>query len=98
MKIFFWSIGKAHEPAIKPAIDDFTRRIGRYYPVEWNLISPLKNAATLSPADVKKKEGEILQTQLANGKEHFLVTLDEYGKELTSEGLARFLQGRANDS
>ena len=97
MKILFWSIGKTHEPAVKPAIDDFTRRIGRYYPVEWNLIPPLKNAATLSPADVKKKEGELLRTQLANGKEHFLVTLDEHGKQLTSDNLARFLQGRAND-
>ena len=98
MKLFLWSIGKAHESFIKPAIDDFTRRIGRYYPVEWNLIPPLKNAATLPPADVKKKEGELLRAQLDNVKEHFLVTLDEYGKQLTSEGLARFLQGRANDS
>lgn len=98
MKILFWSIGKTHEPAIKPAIDDFTRRIGRYYTVEWNLIPPLKNAASLSPAAVKKKEAEILQAQLSNGKEHYLVTLDEYGKQLTSEGLARLLQDRANDS
>lgn len=97
MKILFWSIGKTHEPSIKPAIDDFTRRISRYYAVEWNLIPPLKNAASLSPADVKKKEGEMLQVQLANAREHFLVSLDEYGKELSSEGLARFLQGRAND-
>ena len=98
MKIFFWSIGKTHDPSIKPAIDDFTRRIGRYYAVEWNLIPPLKNAAALSPADTRKKEGEMLQSQLANGKGYFLVTLDEYGKQLTSEGLSRFLQGRANDS
>lgn len=97
MKILFWSIGKTHEPAIKPAIDDFTRRIGRYYPVEWNIIPTLRNAAALSPADVKKKEGEVLQAQLANGKEHYLVTLDEYGKQFTSGGLASFLQGRAND-
>jgi 23S rRNA (pseudouridine1915-N3)-methyltransferase len=98
MKILFWSIGKGHEPFIKPAIDDFTRRIGRYFPVEWNLIPPLKNAASLPPADLKKKEGELLQAELTNGKEYFLVTLDEYGKQLSSEGLSRLLQGRANDS
>lgn len=98
MKILLWSIGKSHEPSIKPAIDDFTKRISRYYPVEWNLIPPLKNAAALSPADVKKKEGEILRVQLANNKEHYLVTLDEYGKQFTSEGVARFLGERSNDS
>jgi 23S rRNA (pseudouridine1915-N3)-methyltransferase len=98
MKLLLWSIGKTHEPYVKPGVDDFTRRISRYYPVEWNLISPLKNAATLSPIELKKKEGEILHSQLANLKDHYLVTLDEQGKQLTSDGLARFLQGRANDS
>src|SRR5580698_9075730 len=38
MKIQLWSIGKEHEPYIKTGTDDFTRRIARYYPVEWKLI------------------------------------------------------------
>jgi 23S rRNA (pseudouridine1915-N3)-methyltransferase len=97
MKLFLWSIGKTHEASIKPGIDDFTRRISRYYPVEWNLIPPLKNAAAFSPTDIRKKEGDILRTQLSNQKGHYLMALDEYGKQLTSDGLARFLQGRAVD-
>ena len=97
MKILLWSIGKAHEPFIKTGIEDFTKRIGRYYPVEWNLIPPPKGAATLSPADMKKKEGETIRSQLANLKDRYFVTLDEYGKQLTSDGLAKFLQGRALD-
>jgi len=96
MKIQFWSIGKDHEPYVKPGVDDFTRRISRYYPVEWSLIPTPKNAATLSQPDLKKKEAEIILEALA--KDDFLVALDERGKQMGSEGLAQFIQTRANDS
>jgi 23S rRNA (pseudouridine1915-N3)-methyltransferase len=96
MKIQFWSIGKDHEPYVKPGVDDFTRRISRYYPVEWSLIPTPKNAATLSQPDLKKKEGEIILEALA--KDDFLVALDERGKQMGSEGLAQFIQSRANES
>ena len=96
MKIQFWSIGKDHEPYVKPGVDDFTRRISRYYPVEWSIIPTSKNAATLSQPDLKKKEGEIILEGLA--KDDFLVALDERGKQMGSEGLAQFIQSRANES
>jgi 23S rRNA (pseudouridine1915-N3)-methyltransferase len=91
-----WSIGKEHEPYIRSGTDDFTRRIARYYPVEWKLIAPPKNAATLSVSDLKKKEGEIILDALT--KDDWLVALDERGKQMTSEGLAQLLQNRANES
>ena len=96
MKILMWSIGKEHEPYIRSGTDDFTRRIARYYPVEWKLIAPPKNAATLSISDLKKKEGEIILDALT--KDDWLVALDERGKQMTSEGLAQLLQNRANES
>jgi 23S rRNA (pseudouridine1915-N3)-methyltransferase len=91
-----WSIGKEHEPYIRSGTDDFTRRIARYYPVEWKLIAPPKNAATISVSDLKKKEGEIILDALT--KDDWLVALDERGKQMTSEGLAQLLQNRANES
>jgi 23S rRNA (pseudouridine1915-N3)-methyltransferase len=96
MKLQLWSIGKEHEPYIKAGTDDFTRRIARYYPVEWKLIAPPRHAATLSAADLKKKEGEIILDALT--KDDWLVALDERGKQMTSEGLAELLQARANES
>jgi 23S rRNA (pseudouridine1915-N3)-methyltransferase len=96
MKILMWSIGKEHEPYIRSGTDDFTRRIARYYPVEWKLIAPPKNAATISVSDLKKKEGEIILDALT--KDDWLVALDERGKQMTSEGLAQLLQNRANES
>jgi 23S rRNA (pseudouridine1915-N3)-methyltransferase len=96
MKIQLWSIGKEHEPYVKPGADDFTKRISRYFPVEWKLIPPPKNAASLSVADYKKKEGGLLLEMLT--KEDWLVALDERGRQMTSEGLAQFIQTRANES
>ena len=55
MKISFWSIGKNHEPYIKPGVDDFTKRISKYFKVDWTIISPPKNAGLLSETDLKKK-------------------------------------------
>ena len=60
MKFQFWSLGKTHEPYIKPGVDNFTGRIAKYYPVEWNIIVHPKNAGLLSEVELKKKEADIL--------------------------------------
>jgi 23S rRNA (pseudouridine1915-N3)-methyltransferase len=38
MKIQFWSIGKAHDNYVKEGITEFTKRISKYFPVEWTII------------------------------------------------------------
>ena len=96
MKLQFWSIGKAHESYLKEGVELFTKRITNYYPVEWNILSMPKNAATLSATDLKKKEGELVLQALQ--KDDYLVLLDERGKQLKSEGLAQLIQSRANES
>jgi 23S rRNA (pseudouridine1915-N3)-methyltransferase len=96
MKIQFWSIGKNHEPYVKAGVEDFTKRISNYYPVQWNIIPVPKNAGMLSEMDLKKKEGALILDWL--GKDDYLVALDERGKQLSSEGLAAFIQKRSNES
>jgi 23S rRNA (pseudouridine1915-N3)-methyltransferase len=96
MKIQFWSIGKNHEPYVKEGIEDFTKRIAKYFPVEWNIIPVPKNAGMMSEMDLKKKESEMITGWLK--KDDFLVALDERGKEMSSEKLADFIQARANES
>ena len=96
MKLQLWSIGKDHEAYVKPGVDDFTKRISRYYPVEWMIISPPRNAGVLSQADLKKKEGDMILESI--GKDDHLVALDERGRQQSSEGLAQFIQARANES
>ena len=96
MKISLWSIGKANEAYVKEGIAEFTKRISKYFPVEWSIIPVPKNAGMLSEMDLKKKEGEIILQWLR--QDDYLVALDEHGKEFSSEGLSDFLQERASAS
>lgn len=96
MKIQFWSVGKAHESYVQEGVETFTKRIANYYPVQWNLLPVVKHTAMLSAMDLKKKEGELILEMLK--KDDYLILLDERGKSLSSEGLAAFIQQRANDS
>lgn len=96
MKIQFWSIGKPHEVYVKQGVEDFTKRISMYYPVSWKIMPSLKNAGVLSEKDLKQKEGELILQTLA--KEDYLIALDERGKQISSEGMAQFIQLRANES
>ena len=94
MKLQFWSIGKNNEPYVKLGVEDFTKRIANYFKVEWSIIPVPKNAGIMSELDLKKKEGEMILQWLH--KDDYLVLLDERGKQMSSEGLADFIQARAN--
>ena len=96
MKFQFWSIGKTHESYVNEGIDIFTKRLGNYYPVSWQIIPSVRNAGKLSETELKNKESELILSQLK--KEDYLVLLDERGKQITSVQLADFLQKRANES
>lgn len=95
MKIQLWSIGKIHEAYVKIGIEDFTKRIEKYFPVEWILIPTPKNAGMLSEPDLKKREGETILQWLQ--PDDYLVLLDEKGKQFSSEQIAELLQTRANE-
>ena len=96
MKIEFWSIGKQHDPSIKDAVEDYSARIKKYAPIQWEILPVPKNAGMLSEMDLKKQEGKMILEWL--DKDTTLVALDEYGKEMDSEGLAAFLIKRGNMS
>jgi len=96
MKISLWSIGKINESYVKEGVSEFSKRISKYFPVEWNIIPVPKNAGVLSEMDLRKKEGEIILQWLR--PDDYLVVLDEHGKQLTSEGMAGFIQQRSNES
>ena len=57
MKLSIFSVGKAHESYIKEGVDQFTKRIGHYYPIDWQLITPSK---LTDPAPIKNAEGETI--------------------------------------
>lgn len=93
MKLSIFSVGKANESYIKEGVDQFTKRIGHYYPIDWQLITPSK---LTEPTQIKKAEGESIIKALT--KNDILVLLDEKGKMLSSPGLANLIQKHANQS
>lgn len=96
MKILIWSVGKTHEPHIKTGVELFTKRISHYYPVEWFIIPSPKNSAMLSEMDLKKKEGETILGFLK--KDDHLVLLEENGRLIKTEELAKLITICANES
>lgn len=96
MHIQFWSVGRNHEPYVESGINDFTRRVGNYFPVSWKIIPVPKNAGLMTEQDLKKKEGESVLKIL--GENDYLIVLDERGKSFSSPQLANFIQSRANES
>jgi 23S rRNA (pseudouridine1915-N3)-methyltransferase len=94
VNIQFWSIGKAHEAYVQPGIEIFTGRIQHYYPVNWKLIPPVKNAPSLSETDLKKNEADAVLKLLE--EKDILVLLDEKGKMYSSEMIAGLIRENAD--
>lgn len=79
MKLKVAWIGKTREPAIQSLTDEYLKRLSRYAEVE---------GATL------KDEASVLRLCARDARpRHTLVLLDEQGKQLSSEELAKFLGG-----
>jgi len=96
MKIQLWSVGKAHESYVKEGVEDFTKRISKYYPVQWRIFSPARQTTNSLESDIKKTEAQTILHALQ--KDDYLVLLDERGKQISSPQLATFIETRANNS
>ena len=94
MKIELWSLGKDNDKIYDAAIDTFTKRLDKYINTSWKIIAPPKNASKLPLELQKQKEEEVILQHLL--PTHYLILLDETGKQLSSTGMADFLQQRAN--
>jgi 23S rRNA (pseudouridine1915-N3)-methyltransferase len=92
MKLRLLWVGKSREEWLKNGIEEYRRRIGRYFPLEISEVRDEKGAETES---MRQKECERLEKSLVKGSR--LVTLDERGEELTSTQFADFL-GRFRDT
>ena len=95
MKIQIWAIGKPHESYVRPGVEEFTKRITKYFPVEWIILPSPKNASALDEKDLRQKEGGLVTQRLK--KDDILVALDERGKSLDSPALAEYIQIRINE-
>jgi 23S rRNA (pseudouridine1915-N3)-methyltransferase len=72
-------IGKTREPAIQSLTDEYLKRLARYAEVEGITLKDEAAALKLCARDARPR--------------HALVLLDEQGRQLSSEELAKFLGG-----
>ncbi|MFH1454919.1 MAG: 23S rRNA (pseudouridine(1915)-N(3))-methyltransferase RlmH [bacterium] len=82
MKFILISVGKQNDFDIADAVMDYTKRIGRYFSVEWKLI----------PTSNEEKEAESILKTLDSSD--FVVVLDDKGKELNTIELSQFIEKR----
>ena len=85
MKIKVAWIGKTKEPAIQILTDEYIKRISRYAEIAGLALKD--EGAILSLA-----KGERQQAKNNNRERYKLILLDSRGKELSSEGLATFME------
>lgn len=93
MKMIFWSIGKQNESYVKEGIEEFTQRTNRYFPCEWKLVPPPKNAASMSETELREVESNTILDTL--DPIDYMILLDERGKMLNSPALAKLINERA---
>ena len=93
MKITIITAGKAHDNDLKAAIEDFSKRIEKYFPFNWLILSTKQYNVS---AEQKKFESGIILSQIT--KDDFVILLDERGKQFSSVEVADLIQQTANAS
>ncbi len=82
MNIEIWSIGKESETFINEGLQHYFGKTRPYNPVELVVLQLPKKAATTDVARAKQQEEEMILKRLQPS--HYLVLLDEKGRQLNS--------------
>lgn len=85
MKIVVASIGTPRDRAIAAAIRDYETRASRYFAFEVIEVPDIR-ATSLSPDEVRRREGEALMARIPDRLERLAVT--RTGRSITSQELA----------
>jgi 23S rRNA (pseudouridine1915-N3)-methyltransferase len=94
MNIKLLAIGKTDNKALQQLMDDYQKRLSFYIKFDLEVIPDIKNAKSLSEAQQKEKEGELILTKLTPTDQ--LILLDENGKTFSSVGFSDELQKKMN--
>lgn len=90
------AIGKTDSAALQQLISTYEKRLVRYINFELQLLPDIKNSKSLTEELQKVKEGELILSNVESS--HYLILLDERGKEYTSVAFADELQKKMNTS
>ena len=90
MKISLLVVGKTVEPYFVQGIEEYSKRLAHYVPLETIVIPELRNTKSLSTDQQKEREADLILKALQPGD--YIVLLDEHGKEFTSMQFAAYLE------
>src|SRR5699024_673979 len=92
MKITILAVGKLKEKYWKQAIAEYEKRLSAYSKIEIIEEKATENMSDKEVEQVKEKEGQRLLAKVK--PQSTVVTLEIKGNMLTSEGLAKEIEGR----
>ena len=95
MKLVILAIGKRHDPNLLKAIDNYTKRVKNYSPVQWELCEA-KISSSMDASEIKILESNLLLSKIKPNDQ--VVLLDETGTQFDSVGLSKRLQQYMNSS
>lgn len=93
MKIKLLCLGSIKNERLTAIIDDYTRRIGHYYPFEIVCLPDVRTTKAMTEQRQKELEGERILAQILPADT--LVLLDERGRQFTSREFAGWLERKA---
>lgn len=94
MKILLLVIGKTDEKYLIEGMDKYRNRLKHYIGFDYEEIPDIKNRKTLSEAQQKKLEGDLILAKIKAGDK--LVLLDDKGKDYSSVAFSKHLQQQMN--
>ena len=89
MKVRLVFIGKTVSNALKELEQTYEKRLTHYVSYERIELPDVKQASSLTPAQLKEKEGQLFLAKIS--EDQHVILLDEQGVSYTSEGFAQFL-------
>lgn len=90
MKITLLVVGKTDTAYLRDGMNEYLKRLKHYISFDMEVIPDIKKGKNTNPEMQKNKEGEIILSKLAPGKELHL--FDEKGKMFSSVEFSRFLE------
>lgn len=92
MNISIIAVGKLKEKYLKLAIDEYSKRLGRYCKLDFIELPDEKtpdNASIKDEEIIKNKEGNLILSKIKDNS--YVVAMDLKGNELNSEEFAKFI-------
>ncbi|MBQ6576315.1 MAG: 23S rRNA (pseudouridine(1915)-N(3))-methyltransferase RlmH [Bacteroidales bacterium] len=92
MKITLLTMGKTDVSWVRQGLELYVSRISHYVPFTLCEIPQLKNVSSLSQAQIKEKEADLILSGIKSGDD--VILLDERGKRMRSIEFASWLSDR----